>query len=319
MSWWTRWMTQSPAWRRVARHVFRHRCAILMYHGVVPSPLHVFNWCHIPASLFRAQMMYLKAHYRVVPLDEVVSRMEQGRPWPEHAACITFDDAFRSVLDFAYPILQELELPFTVFAVTCLTETGLPPWPEQLYSAMVHTGVTTLTWHEQHWKIATPADRGACYRELVEQLGRMSPEQRDTAMSELLQNLGRTGAQSDPLFATLRRDELRRLTADGLCHIGAHSETHAVLTHCDAARLEREVKNARQGLCGEHGYVDIFAYPHGQYDAQVMRVVKDAGFRAAVTVNHRMCSPSDSPFELPRIGIGAGMNLDAFAGTLLAI
>ncbi len=319
MSFVTRLTTRSPALRRLVRYALRDRCAVLMYHGVTPAPLSVFNWCHIPANLFRAQMLYLKAHYRVLPLSEIVTLIEQRRTFPPNTACITFDDAFRSVLEFAFPVLQELELPFTVFVVTQLLDTGAPPWPERLFSAVVRTSLPSVEWRGRIWTTATADERGACYREWVEELGRLPPERRDAELPELLDLLGQNSAPPDPLFATMQPDELRRMTGSGLCQIGAHSETHAVLTQCNPARLEQEVLNARNRLRDEPGYTNIFAYPHGQYDSNVLAVVKAAGFRAAVTVEHRLCGRSAPLYELPRIGIGAACDLDAFAGLMLAL
>jgi peptidoglycan/xylan/chitin deacetylase (PgdA/CDA1 family) len=319
MSLWTRWMARSPRLRRLGRYMLRAHCPVFMYHGVVPTPLNVFNWCHLPVSHFRAQMLYLKAHYRVIPLIEVVERLEQRRPFPESAACITFDDAFRSVLDFAFPILRELELPFTVFVVSQLFDQGATPWPERLFSALVHTGMTSLAWRDQTWNIATPSERSACYQALVEQFMQWTPNQRDAGLDELLPTLGPPASAVDPWFATLRPQELSQMTAGGLCHIGAHSETHAVLTRCGPERLRTEAAHARKRLRNEKGYVDVFAYPHGRYNAEVLREVKEAGFRGAVTVEHRLCRRRDSPFEIPRIGVGANMDIDQFAGTMLAL
>lgn len=311
-------MARSPQLRRIGRYAMRHRCAILMYHGVVPTPLSVFNWCHLPVNVFRAQMLYLKAHYRVVSLIEVVERIEHGRPLPDSSACITFDDAFRSVLDFAFPILRELEFPFTVFAVSQLLNEGGTPWPEQIFSALVHTGLTSLTWRNRTWHIATPAERSACYRALIDCFMQWSPEERDVALRELLPILGSPAGVAEPWFATLRPQELAQMTSTGLCHVAAHSETHAILTRCDRERLRAEVRRARERLRNEPNYADLFAYPHGQYNAEVLREVKEAGFRGAVTVEHRLCTRRDSVFELPRVGVGAHQDINNFAASLLA-
>lgn len=311
-------MTRSPIWRRIGRGLVTRRAAILMYHGVTPMPLSVFNWCHLPVSEFRAQMMYLKAHYRVVPLSKLIECVLHREPFPARAASITFDDAFRSVFELASPILQELDLPFAVFVVANLLPTGEPPWPERLFSALLRTGTTRLEWREHSWDLATAVQRSVCHQDLVRHLTELPLIERETAQTEILKQLGQAGAPPDPLFATMRTEDIRALVASGLAEIGVHSLSHAVLLHCPAEQVRAEIAQARERLRGEAGYVDVFAYPHGRYDAQIRDIVSQTGFRAAVTVEHRLCSRYDNPHELPRIGIGADDDLSRFAAKLLA-
>ena len=84
---------------------------VLCYHAVSE------RW---PAALsvhpqrIEAQLRFLKARgYRGATFSQAVS----APPAPRTVA-VTFDDAYRSVLDLALPILRRLELPGTVFAPT---------------------------------------------------------------------------------------------------------------------------------------------------------------------------------------------------------
>lgn len=262
--------------------------------------------------------MYLKAHYRVVPLSKLIECVLHREPFPAHAASITFDDAFRTVFELALPILQELDLPFAVFVVANLLPTGEPPWPERLFSALLRTGTTRLEWRERSWDLATAAQRSACHQQLVQELAELPPEERQTAQAGILKQLGQADAPVDPLFATMRTEEVRTLAASGLVEIGAHSLSHAILPRCSTEQTRAEIFEARERLRGEAGYVDVFAYPHGRYDVQTRDLVAQAGFQAAVTAEHRLCRHRDNPYELPRIGVGADDDLSRFAAKLLA-
>lgn len=70
--------------------------------------------------------------------------------------------------------------------------------------------------------------------------------------------------------------------------IAAHAEFHAGLDRCAPADAMREVWNDRVNLERLCGYpVTGFAYPCGQYSQEVIRMLKDAGFEYARTVENR--------------------------------
>jgi peptidoglycan/xylan/chitin deacetylase (PgdA/CDA1 family) len=92
---------------------------VLEYHAVSatwPASLAV-----APAKL-RAQLEWLLDRgYRGTTFHDAVTSRPSGR-----VLVVTFDDAYRSVLDLAEPILTELGLPGTVFVVTDFADVGGP-------------------------------------------------------------------------------------------------------------------------------------------------------------------------------------------------
>lgn len=89
------------------------QAVILQYHHV--STTTPASTSISPAD-FRAHMDYLAGHgFHVLPLEDIVDALRAGRPLPDKAAAITFDDGYRSVYDSAYPLLTDLGFPFTVF------------------------------------------------------------------------------------------------------------------------------------------------------------------------------------------------------------
>src|SRR5512145_1777120 len=65
---------------------------------------------------FRAHLEMLRSGgYSVLPLAEIVERLRNGLPLPERCVAITVDDAFRSFLRGAVPLLREYGYPATLF------------------------------------------------------------------------------------------------------------------------------------------------------------------------------------------------------------
>ena len=81
----------------------------------------------------------------------------------------------------------------------------------------------------------------------------------------------------------ISRTQLKELAAAGM-QIGAHTVTHADLTTLRDAAARREIEQSGQALTRWSGMsVDSFAYPAGQYNAGVEALVRNAGYRNALT------------------------------------
>lgn len=108
---------------------------VLMYHEfressdwdrTKPSPISVAQQYQdaLPTVLFsyldnfKAQMEYLKVGgYYILTLQEVKDFYEKGIELPEKSVLLTFDDAFQSVYQYAYPILKEHQFHAVCFVV----------------------------------------------------------------------------------------------------------------------------------------------------------------------------------------------------------
>lgn len=114
---------------------------VLMYHHVATDTPPATS--ETPAR-FREQMDYLsKKGFNVLPLTEIVRRLQSGEALPERAIAISFDDGYRSVCNEAYPLLKARGWPFTVFVNTEALDRKLRPYCswEQLREMRQH-GVT---------------------------------------------------------------------------------------------------------------------------------------------------------------------------------
>lgn len=64
---------------------------------------------------FEKQMRYLKENgYRVIPMSELVSLLEEGRPIPPKTVVIAIDDGYKTTMK-AYRVLKRYGFPFVVF------------------------------------------------------------------------------------------------------------------------------------------------------------------------------------------------------------
>jgi len=121
---------------------------ILMYHSVNPiAPSE--NRLIVSVSAFKRQMNFLKKHnYKVLPLETVVDLIKNRKIIPLKTVAITFDDGFKDVYTYAFPILKKYNFPATIFII--VNEIGRPQndklsWDE--IKTMQDSGLITFGSH----------------------------------------------------------------------------------------------------------------------------------------------------------------------------
>ena len=89
---------------------------VLCYHNLAPQSK---GRMILAARVFEEQMRYLKNQgYRVINLREFVEFVSLKRQLPRRSVLLTFDDGYRSFLQYALPVLKELGFTATLFVYT---------------------------------------------------------------------------------------------------------------------------------------------------------------------------------------------------------
>jgi peptidoglycan/xylan/chitin deacetylase (PgdA/CDA1 family) len=106
--------------------------------------------------------------------------------------------------------------------------------------------------------------------------------------------------------------QVKKLSDSGH-EIGAHTVTHPKLTKVSLSKAQTEIKESKhflEDLLGTE--VTSFAYPKGDYNEEVKKLVGMAGYRAAVTANERLMDELPDWLALPRIWISNTLSMGAF-------
>jgi len=99
--------------------------------------------------------------------------------------------------------------------------------------------------------------------------------------------------------------------------IDSHTISHLDVTTLDGASLEREIGESRTILHERFGVpVDFFCYPAGQYDAEAVAAVRDAGYLGATTTTLGLASPAEDPYVLDRVRVDNSDGVTGLAATL---
>jgi peptidoglycan/xylan/chitin deacetylase (PgdA/CDA1 family) len=102
----------------------------------------------------------------------------------------------------------------------------------------------------------------------------------------------------------MTRDEVRTIRSDNI-EFGSHALTHASLPSLTAAEKAREIKDSVHACLELTGARPVsFAYPFGDYDEECQRLVGEAGYECACTIEESSVRPDSGLFALPRVQVG---------------
>ena len=273
---------------------------IVMYHEVAPrhSPVfrHFAELCTTPET-FARQVEWLAQHFEVISLDEAVRRLQDGTAGDSRAVVLTSDDGWMGFHQHALPVLHQRGFPATVYVPTDVLG-GRPHWPVRwgLLLARNRWLLKDLAHELGHFEPFPSV--GSAMRALrgldvgrIEHLWRMIVEQYSVQEDKL------------PRDWFINEDGVREMVARGIM-VGAHTVLHPMLTREPELHLQWELTESRrrlQEICGRE--VVHFAYPFGDHDDRVVNLVRDAGYRSAVTTDYGWNLPGHDVYRLRRVDV----------------
>ena len=278
----------------------RARLTILIFHRVVDTPDPIYPGEPVPAR-FDTLVRHMARWFRVLPLDEAVAMLAQGR-LPDRAAVITFDDGYADNFTLAMPILRRHGVSATFFIATGFLDGGRM-WNDTVVETVRGSRSPELDLDAlglgRH-KVATPEDKRAAVGTLLEAVKYCPLDER----LRLTEEIARLAGVTPPADLMMSTDQVRQMAVAGM-QIGAHTQSHPILARLDAGEAEREIAGSKRTLEDIVGRrVSLFAYPNGRpgrdYEEKDVEIVRRLGFEAAVSTRPAAARGTDNPFELPR-------------------
>jgi peptidoglycan/xylan/chitin deacetylase (PgdA/CDA1 family) len=93
--------------------------AILGFHKIGPAPGGWETWFYVPQATFVGYLDFLKEDgWQVLDVAAFLRGLAEPDSLPERAALITFDDGYRSILDYGLPELRRFGYPAVMFVPT---------------------------------------------------------------------------------------------------------------------------------------------------------------------------------------------------------
>lgn len=304
---------------------------ILLYHRVTEVPSDPFKLCVTPRH-FAEQLEVLKQHSNPMSLQQLVQSVRDGK-CPKRSVAVTFDDGYTDNLYEAKPLLEQYDIPATVFVATGNLEHEREFWWDELERVLLQPGTlpktlclsingNTYQWdlgeaayysednyqRDRGWswyvpQESDPSPRQRLYRTLYQLLHPLLTDERQKLLEQLLTWSG-AESRGRSTHRSLSPKEVCALEQGSLIEVGAHTVTHPFLSKLPTTSQLHEIQQSKSRLeeLLEHP-VNSFAYPHGDYTMETAGLVREVGFVCACsTVADRVWRNADC-FQLPRVEV----------------
>ena len=288
---------------------------VLMYHRVLPEELAGQSFSHpgliVSPETFKQQMALLQRKFLPLSLDEFMANMESGRPFPDGACLVTFDDGWVDNHEFALPILRELGIPAVVFVATDYIEANRPFWQEYLgyllYEAS-RRGLRAADLGEHQVHLPIESDESRLRQAVAIAIDRFRGQSYDS-IERLTRTLEHALERSSPPGAIqppdrfMTWDQVRSLAGNQIT-IASHTRSHRALPRLDAPAVAEELADSRRILADRVGNdIAALAYPGGFHDETARQTAIDCGYRLAFTTHAKVATPTSDRWLVPRINI----------------
>lgn len=247
-----------------------------------------------------------KSGREIVTIEEGLQRLKDpanSKPF----ALLTFDDAYRDNLSNALPVLEDAATPMTLFVPTGLITRQIDAWWLGLRDLLRVSQELHFLPMDRLFRCADLLEKSAALRQITAWIG--TDQSRAEQLCSFLSAFGIDGQALVDRYA-MDRDTLQAFAAHPLVTIGAHTDTHRILSALDDETVLAEFVSNKaflEELTGvEVGYL---AYPYGTEGACGLReadMAERAGFKGAFTTRpgHLFPGHLSSPFLMPRIDVG---------------
>lgn len=302
---------------KISRLYYGGRGSILSFHRIVEesSKRQRLNndALEISPAYLRNILQYLTRDYAIVSLDEIPQYLRNKQN--KRFVCLTFDDGYRDVYTSAYPILKEMNAPFTVYVATCFPNQNAVLWNyalEDLLLARQHIEVM-IDGQRKSWCLQSVDDKFNAFEDLANLFFGADPERRDELCHSIF------GAHDMDVGKYVKQlaiswDELATMAQDPLVTLGAHATNHVPLAALSEVDLAREMVDSKRSIeQNTRQSVLHFSYPFGSPGAAGAREfaqARKAGYLTATTTRRGNIFPEhlEHLHALPRIDSGRNRN-----------
>jgi peptidoglycan/xylan/chitin deacetylase (PgdA/CDA1 family) len=108
-------------------------------------------------------------------------------------------------------------------------------------------------------------------------------------------------------------NEIKEMQNNGWS-IQSHSMSHADNSQLNATELKHEIVQSKKIIEQKlRQPVLHYAFPFGKYNTASLKIIKESGYKSAVTVHSGLCTAKSDPYRLPRLEMNTDDTLSSFA------
>lgn len=296
---------------------------IAMYHYVRDLKHSRYpNIKGLDLELFRQQIAYLKAHFSVVRMEEVLAALDGQSELSENAVLLTFDDGYIDHFTYVMPVLEEEKVQGSFFIPGKTFDTHQLLDVNKIHYILAAADIRSLLPnvfermdHYRGQEFDYPANEELFEKYAVANrfdsketifvkriLQTVLPERvRNLISSDLFER--HVGVSEEVLAYELymSREQIRTMKRHGM-HIGIHGYDHYWLGNLPAKQMQEDISGALEVM---DEFIDtnnwVMNYPYGSYNEDVVEYIRQNGCVMGLTTEVRAADlSSDDRYLLPR-------------------
>lgn len=273
-------------------------------------------------ELFRQQIAFLKAHFSVVRMEEVLAALDGQNVLPENAVLLTFDDGYIDHFTYVMPVLEEEKVQGSFFIPGKTFDTHQLLDVNKIHYILAAADIRSLLpnvfermdfyrgreydypANEELFEKYAVANRFDSKETIFVKriLQTVLPERvRSLISSDLFER--HVGVSEEVLAYELymSREQIRTMKRHGM-HIGIHGYDHYWLGNLPAKQMQEDISGALEVM---DEFIDtnnwVMNYPYGSYNKDVVEYIRQNGCVMGLTTEVRAADlSSDDRCLLPR-------------------
>ena len=279
---------------------------VLCYHRVNDKLKQDINLLAVSTDNFRAHMEWLKNNFELLRFEEEWDIADKD------GVVITFDDGYKDFIENALPILEEMNIPATIFVSTMKNQDLKMMWWDELEYLIFSKNMSSFHLvdeeFEYSWDLTTVGKRKKCYEALHFLMkNAIDLERRDNWLIQLWKTVGETRTRPNQ-YTMLDDKDIKYLINHQLITIGVHTDTHPTLRMQDHNTRKKEIEESIKILTDKcERAIETFSYPFGKYmedyDEYDNEICKKCGIIKTASTNYGCWRFGDDYYNIKRIGV----------------
>ncbi len=316
---------------KLAGPAFKGNGAYLMLHHILPGGGLQTGFAPnagleiTPQFLGEVIQFVRQRGYQIVSIDEshkiITGEITCDKPF----IVFTIDDGYRDNLIHALPVFQQHNCPFTIFIAPQITSGTSELWWRGLEQVVADNDCVKCEINGQQYDIASSntAEEKAAFAQIYWPVRNLPEYEQRIWIRQFCNDYG---IDLDEMCASqaMNWDEVRQISSDPLCTIGAHTINHYAVSKLTDEQVRDEVVSSGDIIEQKIGKrPEFFAYPYGDEGSAGPRdfqIVKDAGFKLAVTTRKGVIydEHADHLTALPRLSLNGAYQETHYVEALLS-
>lgn len=291
---------------KILRNYFFPGTIVLIYHRIFTPGIDSQLLCVTPEN-FEKQLLYLKKNYKILKIDKLIKYLKEKRTFRK-GIIITFDDGYADNYEFAFPILERLKIPVTIFVCTDNIDKDEEMWSHQLEQIFyLNKNLPTklsFTFNGKKYVFNTQNNRPIknTYNELHELIKSQNKKKRDEIIAILFNWSGVTKT-TKKYYRSLSSSELNKMSNSKYIEIGSHTISHHCLSKLSYDEQKEEIEESKKQLEKIlNKKIFAFSYPFGRkrdYNFETLKIVKN-NYQIAFSNFPGVVRGKSNIYELPR-------------------